>query len=63
MSGPEKVPSAEGHMSAEGTFSGPQVQSSGAPPLTKSEKIKPGKSFPGPRPRKNTTRCKFSAIC
>ena len=59
MSGPEKVPSAEGHMSAEGTFSGPQVQRSGAPPLTKSEKIKPGKSFPGPRPRKSTTRCKI----
>jgi hypothetical protein len=63
MSGPEKVPSAEGHMSAEGTFSGPQVQSSGASPLTNRRKFTPCCILPGMGARKTFSQFDFFTFC
>ena len=63
MSGTKNLPPAEDLMSAGGRFLVPQVQSSGAPPLTKSEKIKPCCILPGTRARKTFSRCKFLVVC
>ena len=63
MSGPEKVSWAEGHMSAQDTFSGPQVQSSGALPLTNRRKFTPCCILPGMRARKTFSRFDFFTFC